>query len=58
MIDAVNVVGIVYQYWDNKIRVCRTLYQKRVGTRLQNLKKKETGFGGRCRLTDTTIDRL
>ena len=32
--------------------------QKRVGTRLRNLKKKEKGLGGRCRLTDTTIDRL
>ena len=59
MIDAVNVVDIiVYQrYWDNKIRVCRA-YQKRVGTRLQNLKKKEKELVGRCRLTDTTIDWL
>ena len=33
-------------------------YQKRVRTRLRNLKKKEKGPGGRCRLTDATIDRL
>ena len=25
MIDAVSVDIIVYQYWDNKIRVCRAL---------------------------------
>ena len=59
MIDAVNVVDIIaYQrYWDNKIRVCRAC-QKRVGTRLRNITKKEKGLVGRCRLTDTTIDRL
>ena len=28
MIDAVNVVDIVYQrYWDKKIRVCRALWK-------------------------------
>ena len=32
--------------------------QKRVGTRLRNLKKKEKGLGGQCCLTDTTIDPL
>ena len=37
---------------------CVGHYQERVGTRLRNLKKKEKGLGGRCRLTDTTIDRL
>ena len=37
---------------------CVGYYQERVGTRLRNLKKKEKGLGGRCRLTDTTIDRL
>ena len=36
---------------------CVGHYQKRVGTRLQNLKKKEKGLAGRCGLTDTTIDR-
>ena len=56
MIDAVNVVDIIiYQYWDNKIRVCQEL-QVRIW--LQNLKKKEKGLGGRCCLTDTTIDWL
>ena len=46
MIDAVNVVDIiVYQrYWDNKISVSFGHYQKRVGTWLRNLKKKENGF--------------
>ena len=59
MIDAANVVDIiVYQrYSDNKVRVCRA-YQKREGTRLRNLKKKEKGLVGRCCLTDTIIDRL
>ena len=37
---------------------CVGHYQKRVGTRLRNLKKKEKGLGGRCRLTDTTVDQL
>ena len=36
---------------------CVRYYQKRVGTQLRNLKKKK-GLSGRCRLTDTTIDRL
>ena len=37
---------------------CVRHYQKRVGTWLRNLKKKEKGLGGRCRLTDSKIDRL
>ena len=37
---------------------CVGYYQKRVGTRLRNSKKKEKGLGGRCCLTDTTIDQL
>lgn len=37
---------------------CVGHYQKRVGTRLRNLKKKEKGLGGRGRLTDAMIDRL
>ena len=37
---------------------CVGHYQKRVGSRLRNLKKKEKGLDGRCRITDTTIDRL
>ena len=32
--------------------------QKRVGSRLRNLKKRVKGLGGRSRLTDKTIDRL
>ena len=60
MVDAVNVVDIiVYPYWDNKLKLeCVGYYQKRVGTQLRNLKKKEKGLGGMCRLTDTTIDWL
>ena len=59
MIDDVNVVDIFVRqrYWDNKLE-CVEHYQKQVGTRLRNLKEKEKGLGGRCRLTDTTIDRL
>ena len=37
---------------------CVGHYQKRVGTRLRNLKKKEKGLGGRGKLTDAVIDRL
>ena len=37
---------------------CVGHYQKLVGTRLRNLKKKEKGLVERCRLTDTTINRL
>ena len=37
---------------------CVGHYHEQVGTRLRNLKKKEKGLGGRCRLTDTTIDQL
>ena len=37
---------------------CVGHYQKRVGTRLRNLKKKEKSLGGRGRLTDAVIDRL
>ena len=32
--------------------------QKRVGTRIRTLKKKEKGLGGRGKLTDSTVDRL
>ena len=35
---------------------CVEHYQKRVGTRVRNLKKKEKRLGGKRRLTDTTID--
>jgi len=41
----------------NKLE-CVGHVQKRVGTRLRNLKKKEKGLGGRGKLTDATIDRL
>ena len=37
---------------------CVGNYQKRVGTWLRNLKKKEKRLGGRCRLTETTIYQL
>ena len=36
---------------------CVVHYQKRVEIRLRNLKKKEKGLVGRCRLTDTTTNR-
>ena len=40
MIDPVNVVDIiVYQYWDNKIRVCRVL-SKTSGNPFTKLKEK------------------
>jgi len=37
---------------------CVGHYQKRLGTRLRNLKKREKGLGGRGKLTDAFIDRL
>ena len=37
---------------------CVGHYGKRVGNRLRQLKKKENGLGGRCRLTGTPIDQL
>ena len=43
MIDAVNVVDIiVYQYWDNKIRVCRALSKTsgNPGTKPKEKRKK------------------
>ena len=49
MIDAVNIVEII---------VLCGHYEKRVGTRSRNLKKKEKGLDGRGRLTDTPIYRL
>ena len=60
MVDAVNVVDImVNPHWDNKLKLeCVGHYQKRVGTQLRNLKKKDKGLGGMCRLTDTTTDWL
>ena len=37
---------------------CNGHYQKRVGTRLRNLKKEVKGLKGRGRLTDSRIDEL
>ena len=37
---------------------CVGHYQKRIGSRLRKLKKREKGLGGRGRLTDAMIDRL
>ena len=59
MIDAVNVVDItVYQSIEITKSECVGHNQKRVGIQLRNLKKKEKGLVGRCRLTDTTTNRL
>ena len=47
---------IVYQRGNVIIKLeCVGHYQKRMGTRLRNLKKKEKGLGARCSLTDTTM---
>ena len=48
----------VYSNVEVKKLECVGHYQKRVGTRLRNLKKREKGLGGRGRLTDAMIDRL
>ena len=48
----------IYEGLDIKKLACVGHYQKRVGTRLRNLKKKQKGIGGRVRLNNVTIDRL
>ena len=53
----VNVKDI-YPGIEIKKLECVGHYQKRVRTRLRNLKKKEKRLGGPRRLTDATIDRL
>ena len=50
-----------YQGIEIKKIECAGHYQKRVGTLLRNLKKKERrlgGLGGRGHLTDAIIDQL
>jgi hypothetical protein len=52
-----NVMN-VYPGLEVKKLECVGHYQKRIGTRLRNLKKKTKSLGGRGKLTDATIDRL
>ena len=52
-----NVIDTYPGIQVNKLE-CVGHYQKRVGTRLRNLKKREKGLGGRGCLTDAVIDRL
>ena len=58
--DSKSFTNVKYTYPDHEIKKleCVGHYQKRVGTRLRNLKKKEKGLGRRGRLTDAVIDRL
>ena len=59
--DSKSFLSVQGTYGDNveiKKLECVGHYQKRVGTRLRNLKKKEKGLGGRGKLTDAVIDRL
>ena len=58
--DSKSFTNVKYNYPDLEIKKleCVGHYQKRVGTRLRNLKKKEKDFSGRGRLTDAVIDRL
>ena len=57
IIDVANVVDANYQmYWDKKMDALG-IYEKQVGARLRNLKKKKWLSGRGC-LTDTTTDRL
>ena len=57
MIDVVNIVDTIVFSTELKLE-CAGHHQKRLGTRLRNLRKREQGLGGRCRLTNTTTDRL
>ena len=58
--DSKSFTNVKYTYPDLEIKKleCVGHYQKRVGTRLRNLKKKGKGLSGRGRLTDAVIDRL
>ncbi|XP_065658536.1 uncharacterized protein LOC136083057 [Hydra vulgaris] len=58
--DSKSYVNVKNTYPDKEVEKleCVRHYQKRVGTRLRNLKKREKGLGGKGRLTDATIDRL
>ena len=55
---AYDVVKETYQSTMVEKLECVGHVQKRVGTRLRSLKKREKGLGGRGKLTDATIDRL
>ena len=57
MIDVVNIVDTIVFSIELKLE-CAGHHQKRLGTRLRNLKKRGKGLGGRCRLTNSTTDRL
>ena len=58
--DSKSYMNVKNTYPDIEIEKleCVGHYQKRVGTQLRNLKKREKGLGGKGRLTDATIDRL
>ena len=59
--DSKSFLSVQGTYGDNveiKKLECVGHYQKRVGTRLRNLKKKGKGLGGRGKLTNAVIDRL
>ena len=58
--DSKSFTNVKYTYPDLEIKKleCVGHYQIHVGTRLQNLEKKEMSLGGRGRLTDVFIDRL
>ena len=51
-------IKLIYGTKEVKKLECVGHVQKRVGTRLRNLKKTTKGLGGRGRLTDKTIDKL
>ena len=53
-----SVVKDTYPDLEVKKLECVGHYQKRLGTRLRNLKKKEKGLGGKGKLTDLVIDHL
>ncbi|XP_065675570.1 uncharacterized protein LOC136091785 [Hydra vulgaris] len=58
--DSKSYVHVKNTYPDIEVEKleCIGHYQKRVGTWLRNLKKREKGLGGKGQLTDATIDRL
>ena len=58
--DSKSFVSVKNTYNDITVKKmeCVGHVQKRVGCRLRNLKKRNKGFGGRGKLTNSTIDRL
>ena len=58
--DSKSFTSVCNTYPDIQVKKleCVGNFQKRVGCRLRNLKKREKGLGGKGKLTNNTIDKL